>query len=213
VLGDGDKDKIRAYLGKWMGQAEVDPIFGMSFLYPGSTIHLVQSNSEKMFEFLRDLIKEKENHGMWPIRILLSTDNVPPDTIKFYEIAQIDSMKQDFFSANVAIEISLAEVYNAFLALSENLSGMGEVRRTDAMQNLLREHFRYLPADFRVLGFAENAELTLLEEYLEIFDRPIEWTPMLESVWPPQWSHDLKTIEKISEMETDEVQGQPAQTK
>jgi hypothetical protein len=210
VSETGTKEDIRAYLSKWMGQAEVDPIYGMSFLYPGSTIHLIQSNSEKMFDYLRALVKDKDAHGMWPIRILISTDNVPPDTIKFHEITQIDSMKQDFFSANVQVEISIAEVYNALLVLSENLSGMGDVRRADAMQNLLREYFKFLPADFRVLGFAENQELTTLEEYLEIFDSPIAWTPVLESVWPPQWAHDLRTIEQISAMESEEQAGQPA---
>jgi hypothetical protein len=119
VADTGSKEWIRTYLAKKMGQAEVDPILGMSFLYPGATIHLIQSHSEKMFEFLRTLVKDKDEHGMWPIRIMISTDNVPPDTIKFYEVAQIDSMKQDFFSANVAIEISISEVYNALLVLSE----------------------------------------------------------------------------------------------
>lgn len=205
------KDDIRAYLNRWMGQSEVDPILGMSFLYPGSTIHLIQSNSEKMFEFLRAMVRDKDVHGMWPVRILISTDNVSTDSIKFYDIAQIDSMKQDFFTANAAIEISIAEVYNAFLALAENLSAMGDVRRADAMQNLLREHFKYLPADFRVLGFAENNDLTTLEEYLEIYDSPIEWTPLLETVWPPQWRHNLSTIEHISEM--DDVENQQGQGK
>jgi hypothetical protein len=207
VAETGTKEMIRAFLGKWMGQAEVDPIFGMSFLYPGATIHLIQSNSEKMFEYLRELVKEKDAHGMWPIRILISTDNVPPETIKFYEVTPIDSMKQDFFSANVQVEISISEVYNALLVLSENLSAMGDVRRNDAMANLLREHFKFLPADFRVLGFAENQELTTLEEYLEIYDSPIDWTPVIESLWPPQWAHDLKTIEKISEMDTEDQPG------
>lgn len=195
------KDDIRAYLNKWMGQAEADPIYGMSFLYPGATIHLLQTNSEKMFEFLRALEQDKETHGMWPVRILISTDNVPVDTIKFYEITQIDSMKQDFFTANAAIEISIAEVYNAILSLAETLSGMGDVRRADAMQNLLREYFKYLPADFRVLGFAENADIPTLEDYLEIYDSPIDWTPLLEIVWPAQRRHDLGTIERISEMD------------
>lgn len=199
------KDDIRAYLNKWMGQSEADPIYGLSFLYPGSTIHLIQTNAEKMFDFLRSLENEKETHGMWPVRILISTDNVPVDTIKFYDIAQIDSMKQDFFTANAAIEISIAEVYNALLSLAETLSSMGDVRRADAMQNLLREYFKYLPADFRVLGFAENAELTNLEEYLEIYDSPIDWTPLLETVWPAQHRHDLGTIERISEMDDTEA--------
>jgi hypothetical protein len=207
VADTGTKDTIRTFLAKWMGQAEVDPILGMSFLYPGSTIHLIQSNSEKMFEYLRTLVKDKDAHGMWPIKVLISTDNVPPDTIKFYEVTQIDSMKQDFFSANVPIEISISEVYNSLLVLSENFSAMGDVRRADAMQNLLREHFKFLPADFRVLGFAENPELTTLEEYLEIYDSPIDWTPVIESLWPPQWGHDLKTIERISEMDTDDQPG------
>ena len=206
VTDESSKDSIRAYLNKWLGQNEVDPIVGMSFLYPGCTIHLLQSNSEKMFDFLRALSKEQSESGMWPIKILLSTDNVPVDTIKFYDIAQIDSMKQDFFTANAQLEISIAEVYNAFLALAENLSAMTEIRRSDAMQNLLREHFKYLPADFRVLGFAENAEVTTLEEYLEIFDSPIEWTPLLEVSWPPQSRHDLSTIEKISELDAEEQQ-------
>lgn len=206
VTDNSTKDLIRAYLNKWLGQSEVDPIYGLSFLYPGATIHLIQSNSEKMFEFLRALAKDKEDSGMWPIKILLSTDNVPPETIKFYDIAQIDSMKQDFFTANAQLEISIAEVYNAFLSLAENLSSMAELRRTDAMKNLISEHFKYLPADFRVLGFAENAELTTLEEYLEIFDEPIEWTPLLEVAWPPQTRHDLATIEKISEVDSEEQQ-------
>lgn len=206
VEANATKDQIRTYLNKWMGQDEVDPIYGMSFLYPGSTIHLLQSNSEKMFQFLRSLNTEKSTHGMWPIRILISTDNVAPDTVTFYDVAQIDSMKQDFFSANAQIEVSVAEVYNAFLALSEQLSAMTDLRRTDAMQNLLREHFKYLPADFRVLGFAENTDLTLLEEYLDIYDSPIDWTPLLETIWPPQWRHDLPTIERISEMDNEDQQ-------
>lgn len=199
------KDDIRAYLNKWMGQSETDPIYGMSFLYPGCTIHLIQTNAEKMFDFLRALASEKDTHGMWPVRILISTDNVPVDTIRFHEITQIDSMKQDFFTANAAIEISIAEVYNALLSLAETLSSMGDVRRADAMQNLLREYFKYLPADFRVLGFAENAELPSLEEYLEIYDSPIDWTPLLEHVWPAQNRHDLGTIERISEMDEEDA--------
>ncbi|OHT09780.1 hypothetical protein TRFO_21211 [Tritrichomonas foetus] len=203
------KDSIRAYLNKWLGQSEVDPILGMSFLYPGATIHLLQSNSEKMFDFLRGLVRDKDKSGMWPVKILLSTDNVPVDTIKFFDVAQIDSMKQDFFTANAQLEVSIAEVYNAFLSLAENLSSMTELRRTDAMQNLLREHFKYLPADFRVLGFAENADVTTLEEYLEIFDSPIEWTPLLEVSWPPQTRHNLATIERISELDNEEQQANP----
>lgn len=206
VTETSSKDSIKAYLKKWLGQSEADKIVGMSFLYPGSTIHLIQSNSEKMFEFLRALVKDKEESGMWPVHILLSTDNVPPDTIKFYDIAQIDSMKQDFFTANAQLEISIAEVYNAFLALVEELSSMTDLRRADAAQNLVRDYFKYLPADFRVLGFAENTELTTLEEYLEIYDSPIEWTPLFEVAWPPQWRHDLGTIERISEIDTDEQQ-------
>ncbi|KAK8894637.1 hypothetical protein M9Y10_023074 [Tritrichomonas musculus] len=204
VTDNSTKDLIREYLNKWLGQSEADPILGMSFLYPGSTIHLLQANSEKMFEFLRSLAKDKEESGMWPVHILLSTDNVPYDTIKFYDIAQIDSMKQDFFTANAQLEISIAEVYNAFLALAENLSSMTELRRTDTMQNLIRDHSKYLPADFRVLGFAENTELTTLEEYLEIFDSPIEWTPLFEVTWPPQARHDLGTIETISKVDIEE---------
>jgi hypothetical protein len=204
VTETATKDMIRGYLGKWMGQAEVDPIYGLSFLYPGSTIHLLQASSEKMYDFLHALVRDKDEHGMWPFRILISTDNVMPDTIKFYESAQIDSMKQDFFTANAAIEMSIAEVYNALLGLAELLSAMGDVRRTDAMQNLLREYFKYLPADFRVLGFAENVELTTLDEYLSIYDCPILWTPLLENVLPAQWRHDLTTIERISEIETDD---------
>ena len=159
-----------------------------------------------MFEFLRSLAKDKEESGLWPVHILLSTDNVPPDTIKFYEIAQIDSMKQDFFTINAQLEISIAEVYNSFLALAENLSSMTELRRADTMQNLVNDinQSKCLPSDIRVLGFAENTELTTLEEYLEIFDAPIEWTPLFEVAWPPQWRHDLGTIEKISEIDTDE---------
>jgi hypothetical protein len=77
-------------------------------------------------------------------------------------------------------------------------------------QNLLHEYFKFLPADFQVLGFAENQELTTLEEYLEILDSPIEWTPVLESVWPPQWARDLRAIEQISAIESEEQVGQSA---
>lgn len=213
VTDTSSKDSIKEYLKKWLGKSEADKIVGMSFLYPGSTIHLIQSNSEKMFEFLRALVKDKEESGMWPVNIMLSTDNVPPDTIKFYDIAQIDSMKQDFFTANAQLEISIAEVYNAFLALAEELSSMTDLRRADATQNLVRDYFKYLPADFRVLGFAENTELTTLEEYLEIYDSPIEWTPLFEVSWPPQWRHDLGTIERISEIDTDEQQDKEKQGK
>ena len=201
VLAEFDKDSIRNYLNKWLGQEEVDPIYGMSFLYPGCTIHLLQSNSEKMFQFIRSLVSDKKIHGMWPIRILLSTDNVPVETIKFYDITQIDSLKLDSFSANVPLEVSIAEVYNSFLSLAETLSSMADLKRSDAMSNLLREYNSNLPADFRVLGFAENVEVTLIEEYLDIFDSPIAWTPMFDTVWPPQWRHDLPTMEKISEMD------------
>lgn len=206
VMENVPKDQIKAYLNKWLGQDEVDPILGMSFLYPGATIHLIQSNSEKMFRFLHALVNEKDQHGMWPIRILLSTDNVPPDTIKFYDITQIDSLKQDSFTANVPIEVSIAEVYNAFLSLIETLSSMTDLKRGDAMSNLLREYNQFLPAAFRVLGFAENADLTSIEEYLDIYDTPINWTPLVEVIWPPQKAHDLDTIERISQMDNYETE-------
>lgn len=198
------KENICNYLNKWCGQSEVDPILGMSYLYPGCTIHLLQSSTEKMFTFLRALLKEKEIHEIWPIKILLSTDNVPPDTFKFYHIVQIETLKQDSFTANAPIEISIAEVYNAFLSLTESLSQMGDQKRKDALENLLREYNIFLPADFRVLGFAENKDVCLLEEYLEIFDMPVTWSPALETSWPPQKRHDLKDIEFISEVDSDE---------
>ena len=199
VTEESSKEKICSYLTKWIGKSETDSIYGISLLYPGSTIHLIQSNYEKMFEFLRSFKKDKDVHGMWPARILISTDNVVPETIKFYDVAQIDSMKQDFFTANAAIEISIAEVYNSFLSLCENLSAMTDTKRNDSIQNLIRDYFKCLPADFRVLGFAENSELPTLEEYLEIYDEPIEWTPLFEAAWPPERRHDLSVIEQISE--------------
>jgi hypothetical protein len=117
-----------------MDQAEVHPTYGISFLYPGSTDHLIQSNSEKMLDCLRALLKDKDAQGMCPIRILISTDDLPPDTIKFQENTQIDSMMQNFFSANLQVEMSIAEVYSALLVLSENLSGIGDLRRADAAE-------------------------------------------------------------------------------
>ncbi|OHS96398.1 hypothetical protein TRFO_37469 [Tritrichomonas foetus] len=206
VVDQTSKETIKDFLGKYLGQSEVDPIVGLSFLYPGATIHLLQSSSEKMFEFLHILVRDQKLLGMWPFRVLLSTDNVPMETIRFFDMTTIDSMKQDFFTANAAVEISIAEVYNALLALAENLSAMTDLRRTDAMQNLLREFFKYLPADFRVLNFADNNELTSLEEYLELFDTPSEWTPMFESGWPIQEQHELVTIERISEIDTEQQQ-------
>lgn len=200
------KDQIIAYLNKWCGQNEVDPILGMSYMYPGCTIHLLQSNTEKMFTFLHALLNEREQHQLWPIKILLSTDNVTPDTFKFYHIVQVDSLKQDSFSANVPIEISIAEVYNAFLSLIEKLSGYGDQKRNLQLENLLKEWNIFLPADYRVLGFAENQDVCLLEEYLEIYDSPITWSPVLETTWPPQERQNLKDIEIISEMDTTDQQ-------
>ncbi|KAH0792555.1 hypothetical protein GPJ56_003540 [Histomonas meleagridis] len=115
-------------------------------------------------------------------------------------------MKQDFFTANAALEISIAEVYNSFLYLCESLSSLPDNTRNDSLQNLIRDYFKCLPADFRVLGFAENAELPTLEEYLEIYDEPIEWTPMFETIWPPEQRHDLSVIEQISENDNEQNQ-------
>ena len=195
------KDEMMAYLNKWCGQNEVDPILGMTFMYPGCTIHLLQANTEKMFSFLHALLNEREEHQLWPIKILLSTDNVTPDTFKFYQIVTVDSLKQDSFSANVPLEISIAEVYNAFLSLIETFSEYGDQKRQLALENLIKDWNIYLPADFRVLGFAENQEACLLEEYLDIYDSPITWSPIIETIWPPQERQDLKDIEIISEMD------------
>ena len=210
VKEDTTKDAIREYLKNWIHSDEVDPIVGMSFLYPGSTLHLLQGNSDRMFQFIRALVADKDKHGMWPIQVLLQTDNVPPDTIKLYDIAQIDSMKQDFFSPNAVLEVSIAEVYNAILSLCEIYSSLSSSQRQEAMStNLIRDYFKHLPADFRVLSFAENTDITTLEEYLEIFDQPLEWTPMFETLWPPQAPHDLATIEKISEFDSIEQEENP----
>lgn len=203
VKEDFQKDAIREYLKSWMRSDDIDPITGLSFLYPGATLHFLQANSDKMFHFIRTLVTEKDKHGMWPIHILLSTDNVNPDTISIYDIAQIDSMKQDFFTPNATLEVSIAEVYNAILSLCETYNSLSTTQRQEAMStNLIRDYYKYLPADFRVLGFAENTEVTTLEEYLEIFDHPIEWTPLFENLWPPQSQHDLSTMEKISEADS-----------
>jgi hypothetical protein len=48
-----------------------------------------------------------------------------------------------------------------------------------------------------VINFADNADLTLIEEYLEFFGSPIDWNPIFESIWPPQSSKDLAIIERI----------------
>ena len=48
-----------------------------------------------------------------------------------------------------------------------------------------------------------------LEEYLEIYDSPISWSPVFETTWPPQDREDLKDIEFISEMDnTNQQSGQ-----
>lgn len=201
---EANKDQIKEYLHQWTNRDDNEPIVGVTLLCPGTTMHLIQSGCEKMFEFLRALNTEKEKHGMWPIKILLSTDNVPVDTIKFYEIISIDSLKQDNFSANVPIEISISEVYNALLSLAELLSQLTDLKRGDAISNIVKEYGQYLPADYRVLNFADNPELVLIEEYLDIYDTPIRWTPLIETLWPPQRDYDLPTIEAISTMDRTE---------
>uniref|UniRef100_A0A7S0RUF1 BLUF domain-containing protein n=1 Tax=Pyramimonas obovata TaxID=1411642 RepID=A0A7S0RUF1_9CHLO len=161
---------------------------GMLLVFPNCFVHVIETQTKHILSFLRELSKisaaDRPYGGM---RIISSTEDIPARVFSQWFCTFCTAPTQDKYETIQKEELvtCASDINLKFIKFGKQLSEMSEKEVQSAMQDL-RAAYVELPTTNQVVGLILSDEPPTLEEFMDIYDCPIDIDLDSENVWPMQ---------------------------
>lgn len=185
-----DVEEVKKFHHDFLDEHEHDhKISGLVFYIvndEGKTafLHCFEAPTEVLMQYIKDL---KAYKGAQPLlvnpRICSFTEEVPREySLWGFRVVHMHS-DQDDVPEDLAKAVF--ETLKNYLELGRELQAMEDDRAYDYVSTSeSRQFLGRVPTVERINAYTKSTDLFSLEEYLELYDKPIDFTLESELVWP-----------------------------
>lgn len=189
VRGDVDEEVLKwqtNFNQKWAREDNRNRLTGVLLCINRKCIvHCLEAPTSTLFEYVRSLKEKSPSNILKNTRICSFTEEVPRE----YPVwgFRVLGQPEDIFDLPKNWLAFIFETLQAFLELGREVAGKTDPKAAVAYLNnggISRGVMVKLPTLERIQGFAKCPDLCTPDEYLDIYDTPIEFTLEGELVWP-----------------------------
>lgn len=163
-------------------------ITGLLLLFSNTLIHVLETSGKVMTSVLKELeTKQRIDPGWMPtIKIIASVEDVtrcvPTWAYRKMSTSSGGLLELDSGERKMAEEV--ASVYINMLKIGLSMFGVKKIDMAAFLDDLKAKCGDLLPTHDKLMQLVENEDVPSLQEYLEIFNSPLEPTFDSEVVWP-----------------------------
>lgn len=180
---------VCSYHEDFLKEIDAD-VSGLMILQPDTFLNLIEAAPDAIMALLRHIAKQDDEAepALDNVRVLASSEDCPSRAF----------VSWSYRSVNLKPEMSIAldeddvvgtcyETYSKLVQLGHRLNDadLSHADISAALDNLRQRYAEFIPSNERLKAFTGLKGVTTLQEYLEIFDAPIEVNLDRELVWPP----------------------------
>lgn len=164
-------------------------VSGLMILQQDSFLNLIEAAPDAIMALMRHINKQREETSpcLTSVRVLASSEDCPSRAFVSWSYRSVSlkaEPKVDLDGDDVA---GVAyEVYSKLVALGKELTNQ-DLTHADisaALDTLRQRYADYIPTNERIKAIVALDGIPKLEEYMEIFDAPVDVDLESELVWP-----------------------------
>jgi len=180
-------EQHEAFYSKLLDKHQDGDVSGMLLCYPWCLIHAIEAKTSSVMALLRDILRSGQSyHGLAEARIVASTEDVPSRCFEGWHAAFVKSgtSTSHMDPVDSTTIVKDATGVNAFMRkVGISLMGLPEEERKRRL-SALSKHYEDMPAPELVLALVPAEDAPTFDEYLSIFDAPLNVDLDSEQVWP-----------------------------
>lgn len=176
--------------------AAAPPVSGLLLCFQTVCLHVVEAPTRVLMAALRELNARSPDESLVSeARVVAFTEDVPRRMFDGWRSAYVPGVVGDAIAPDdTEASVELASATNlALLRLGEHLGAISDNEADNLMANLKGMRPDLLPAAGEsLLGFLASDDSPNLDEFMSIYDEPIDVDLDSERVWPlpkPAWHH------------------------
>lgn len=161
---------------------------GMFLIFPNCFVLVIETQTKNILSFLRELSKVHVTSRRYSnMRIISSTEDIPSRVFSKWFCTFCGAPTSDKIESIPAEELvnKASEVNLNFIKFGKQLCLMNQPEQESALRDLRSAYFE-IPSTQQVMALATSTEAPSLEEFMEIYDSPIDVDLDSENVWPMQ---------------------------
>mmetsp|Transcript_34448 Transcript_34448/g.47734 ORF Transcript_34448/g.47734 Transcript_34448/m.47734 type:complete len:236 (-) Transcript_34448:9-716(-) len=170
---------------KYRAEGESDHT-GMLMVYPNCLVHVIEMQTKYTLAFLREVQNIPKSDKMYSsIKVISSTEDIPVRAYIKWLTSFMPAGTQDKYNATEEEQLveSASGVNLNMLKLGKQLSAMTPKDLESALSNPSSAYLE-LPTINQIMGLILSGGPPTLDEFLDIYDTPVDIDLDSENVWP-----------------------------
>lgn len=181
-------EHLKAQLGKLVERHSQDgELSGMLLVYPLAYIHVLEGKTPQLMAILRELLTSHTTElKLAETKIISSTEDVPGRYFNGWYCTYVPttSTVETMDALDTQEAVKSASSINAFLrAVGPTLAAPQDPDTRRRLQSL-ESHYENVPSQELLLSYGPTEDAPSVQEYLDIFDAPVNVDLESEQVWP-----------------------------
>lgn len=183
------KQEICDYHKSFLTEIGAD-VSGLMLLQSTTFLNLIEATPDVIIALLRHMQLEMENAEapcIANVRVVANTEDCPTRAFVSWSYRSVSLPPQASDLGDTDIVTSSFNMYHKLVQLGQHLTD-ADLTPADisaALDSLKQKYAQYLPSNELVAAFSVSEDVASLEEYLELFDSPVDVELEDEKVWPP----------------------------
>eukprot|EP00128_Syssomonas_multiformis_P012296 Colp12_sorted_trinity150504_noHs@30581 len=186
-----NKKELSAYYQKFFKQFQskndADYITGILLIYQKHCVHLIEASTRVIMETLKDLAatsRDPKGFVSSPV-VLASISDIPARCYPLWASRVINTTsKNDDYTTNDPIELTVTEFNVKLLKLGLHLSNLQKDQLKGTLDELSERLPELMPRMEMFDYFLQQKELCTVQQYLDIYEAPIDVVLDSELCWP-----------------------------
>lgn len=166
--------------GSWCeGLCKPASITGLLLALPNGWIQTVEGPTAALVPYLREL---EGTDRLVSVKVVAAQEDVRGQLFPYFTVKSLSIMRSNFTEVDTDVSPLVADTAIGMLKIGKKLSAGEPASVIDQWET----HFPDMPSNERVDQLLDMSELPPLEEYLTIFESPVDILMEGERVWPPE---------------------------
>lgn len=175
-------------IAKLRTESSPEDISGLLLLYPSHFLHVIEGELTQLTQFVQLLAPLAESGlSTAEVRVLASSDDIPSRLFPGWlssTVGQHSGGATPADAIHVPMPRRIADTYIALLKLGRALIGAKKPDRDNMLNDLRTRYAETLPTQESVTEVATAEDALLIDEYIEVFCKPLDIRLDRELVWP-----------------------------
>eukprot|EP00873_Tetraselmis_striata_P025217 jgi/Tetstr1/445481/TSEL_033259.t1 len=160
---------------------------GVLMVYPTCCIHVLEARTSMIMRLLRAIQKAAPTESyLRQVAVIACTEDIPFRAYKKWYATFVDTLSkvEHVDGVDSALCVNAASTINlSMIAMGKMLSSVPEAELPSTLKSL-QSFYTDLPTPENILAIASTEDCPTLDEFLEIFDEPVNIDLESEKVWP-----------------------------